>query len=47
METKTIDVFSAIDLTNLSHNQIGKIGEYWAKLILTLYGFDIYTSDVD
>lgn len=54
MSTKSIgmngyilDVFATIDLTNHSHHQIGKIGEYWAKLIMTLYGFDIYTSEVD
>ena len=47
MEQGTIDVFSSINLTNHSHHQIGKIGEYWAKLILTLYGFEIYTSEVD
>jgi len=32
---------------HLNHFQIGKLGEYWAKIHLTLLGYDIYTSEVD
>lgn len=32
---------------NLHHLQIGRIGEYWIKLMLTMQGFDTYYSDVD
>lgn len=32
---------------DLHHLQVGRIGEYWVKLMLTSYGFDTYYSDVD
>ncbi|AMP98899.1 hypothetical protein AY601_1993 [Pedobacter cryoconitis] len=32
---------------NLHHLQVGRIGEYWIKLMLTMQGFDTYYSDVD
>jgi hypothetical protein len=32
---------------NLHHLQVGRIGEYWIKLMLTSYGLDTYYSDVD
>lgn len=35
------------NLAGLSKTQLGKAGEYWAKLQLTLYGLDVYTSEVD
>lgn len=31
----------------LHHLQVGRIGEYWIKLVLTIYGLDTYYSDVD
>jgi len=31
----------------LHHLQVGRIGEYWIKLMLTMQGFDTYYSDVD
>jgi hypothetical protein len=31
----------------LHHLQVGRIGEYWVKLMLTMYGLDTYYSDVD
>lgn len=40
-------MFKAITFDHLNHLQVGKIGEYWAKIWLTLAGFDIYTTDVD
>lgn len=33
--------------SNLHHLQVGRIGEYWIKMILTSYGFDTYYCDVD
>ena len=45
--TNPVSFFSSIDLSKHSSLQIGKIGEYWAKLMLSLYGLDIYTSEVD
>lgn len=32
---------------NLHHLQVGRIGEYWVKLMLTMHGLDTYYSDVD
>lgn len=32
---------------DLHHLQVGRIGEYWIKLMLTMQGFDTYYSDVD
>jgi hypothetical protein len=31
----------------LTHLQIGKYGEYFAKMAFTKLGFDVYTSEVD
>lgn len=31
----------------LHHLQVGRIGEYWVKLMLTMQGLDTYYSDVD
>ncbi len=39
--------FDKISYAELNHLQIGRLGEYWTKIILTLNGFDIYTSEVD
>jgi len=33
--------------SHLNHLQVGKYAEYLVKMELTLYGVDIYTSDVD
>ena len=35
------------NFTSLSPFSIGRIAEYWAKLALTLKGYDVYTSEVD
>lgn len=40
-------MFEKIDFDSLNHLQVGKIGEYWAKLALSLYGLDVYTTEVD
>lgn len=32
---------------DLHHLQVGRIGEYWIKLMLTMQGFATYYSDVD
>ncbi len=32
---------------NLTKFQIGRYAEYFTKMELTLYGFDVYTSEVD
>jgi len=39
--------FENISYEHLNHLQVGKIGEYWAKIFLTLKGYDVYTTDVD
>lgn len=44
MMTQDLDQF---DYNHLNHLQIGRIGEYWVKIWLTLMGFDAYTNDVD
>ena len=33
--------------SELSSMQLGKYGEYYAKMEFTSYGFDVYTSEVD
>lgn len=33
--------------SNLSSQQLGKYGEYYAKMEFASYGFDVYTSEVD
>lgn len=33
--------------TKLSRQQIGRYAEYYTKMELTLFGFDVYTSEVD
>ena len=33
--------------SELSHMQIGRYAEYYAKMEFTSYGFDVYTSGVD
>lgn len=39
--------FENIIYRNLNHLQIGKFGEYWVKMWLSLADFDTYTSEVD
>ena len=39
--------FENIVYDKLNHLQIGRFGEYWVKMWLTLAGFDTYTSEVD
>ena len=36
-----------MDWSKLSHLQIGKYGEYLAKMEFTKHGFDVYTAEVD
>lgn len=33
--------------SRLTPLQLGRYGEYWAKMEFASYGFDIYTSEVD
>ena len=33
--------------SQLNHLQVGQYAEYFAKMIFTRYGFDVYTSEVD
>ncbi len=35
------------DWDRLNHLQLGRYAEYYAKMEFTLYGFDVYTSEVD
>ena len=44
MMTQDLEQFN---YSHLNHLQIGRIGEYWVKIWLTLLGFDAYTNDVD
>ncbi len=39
--------FDDFTFEHLNKLQVGKIGEYWAKIWMTFAGFDIYTTDVD
>ena len=39
--------FNNFSYNHLNHLQIGRIGEYWAKLCFTLNGFETYHCDVD
>lgn len=34
-------------LSKISHQKLGAYGEYFAKMELTSYGLDVYTSEVD
>lgn len=33
--------------SELSSNQLGQYGEYYAKMEFTSYGYDVYTSEID
>jgi hypothetical protein len=35
------------DWSRLNHLQVGKYAEYFVKMEFTLFGFDVYTSEVD
>lgn len=35
------------DWTKLNHLQLGRYAEYFVKMEFTLYGFEVYTSEVD
>lgn len=35
------------DWSNLTHLQIGKYGEYFAKMAFNRAGFDVYAAEVD
>lgn len=35
------------DWYRLNHLQVGRFAEYFVKMELTLYGFEVYTSEVD
>lgn len=35
------------DWSRLNHLQVGKYAEYFVKMEFTLYGFDVYSSEVD
>ena len=39
--------FENFTYDHLNHLQIGRIGEYWVKIWLTLSGLDTYYNDVD
>ena len=41
------DQFKTTSYKNLNRLQVGRLGEYWVKLMLTLDGYDVYTSEVD
>lgn len=35
------------DWAHLNHLQLGRYAEYFTKMEFTMYGFDVYTSEVD
>lgn len=41
------DIDIRYDWSRLNHIQIGRFAEYFVKMEFTLFGFDIYTSEVD
>jgi hypothetical protein len=47
MINKITQSFDNFTFDHLSHLQIGRIGEYWVKIWLTLLGFDTYYNDID
>jgi hypothetical protein len=40
-------MFNEIDYNLNHHLDIGRMGEYWVKFILTMLGMDVYTTEVD
>ena len=36
-----------LDWSRLNHLQVGRYAEYFVKMELTLYGFEVYTAEVD
>lgn len=44
---QSVETSERYDWKRLNHLQVGKFSEYFVKMELTLYGFDIYTSEVD
>jgi len=47
MRKMTTDTLDKYDWTRLNHMQLGRYAEYFAKMEFTLYGFEVYTSEVD
>lgn len=41
------NIFKDIEYDNLHHLAIARMGEYWVKYILTMYGLDVYTTEID
>jgi len=39
--------FEKYDWGRLNHLQVGRYAEYFVKMEFTLYGFEVYTSEVD
>ena len=35
------------DWSRLNHLQVGRFAEYWVKMEFTLWGYEVYTSEVD
>ena len=35
------------DWSRLNHLQVGRLAEYWVKMEFTLWGFEVYSSEVD
>jgi len=42
-----MDTFKKIKYSELNKLQVGQLGEYWTKILLTMNGLDIYTTEVD
>ncbi len=42
-----MSTFTQFKYEGLNHLQVGRIGEYWAKIWLTLHNYDVYTTEVD
>ncbi|MGE3388235.1 MAG: DUF4365 domain-containing protein [Bdellovibrionales bacterium] len=42
-----VEMIHKYDWARLNHIQIGKYTEYLVKMEFTLFGFDVYTSEVD
>ena len=47
MMSENRDPMDRYDWSRLNHLQVGRFAEYFVKMELTLYGFEVYTSEVD
>lgn len=42
-----MEIYQKYDWSRLNHLQVGRYAEYFVKMEAVLYGFDVYTAEVD